>query len=324
VDAIQREKVQPVTMALRVLPRLLYGEGHAYSNPLTGSGTEESTKKITRQEIEKFYKTWFKADNATLVVVGDTTMAELKPKLEKLFDDWKGGEVPRKNIAKVESDTKNVVYLIDRPGSIQSIVLAGSLTVPRNNPHEIAIQSFNNVLGGQFTARLNMNLREDKHWSYGAGSQVVPAKAQRPFFAYAPVQSDKTKESMTEVAKELGAILKDKPVTQEELEKTKKQQVLELAGNWETMGAVGGSIGEIVVFGLPDDYYETYSARVKELELPPLKQAGDTVLNPDRMVWVVVGDLAKIEPGIRELGLGEIRYVNPDGKLIERAAAGGN
>jgi zinc protease len=324
IDAIQREKVQPVTMALRVLPKLLYGEGHAYSNPLTGSGTEESTKKITREEIEKFYKTWFQADNATLVIVGDTTMDEVQPKLEKLFNDWKGGEAPKKNIARVEPETKNVIYLVDRPGSIQSIVLAANLTVPRNNPHEIAIQSFNNVLGGQFTARLNMNLREDKHWSYGAGSQIVSAKGQRAFFAYAPVQSDKTRESMAEVAKEMGAIIKDKPVTTEELAKTKKQQVLELAGTWETMGAVSGSISEIVVFGLPDDYYETYSARVKELELPHLKQATDTVLQLDRMVWVVVGDLAKIEPGIRELGFGEIRYVNPDGKLIERAAAGGN
>ncbi len=325
IDAIQREKVQPMTMALRVLPKLLYGEGHAYSNPLTGSGTEESTRSITKQAIENFYKTWFKADNATIVVVGDTTMEEVKPMLEKLFGDWKGGEVPRKNIAKVQSETKNLVYLIDRPGSIQSILFAANLTVPRNNPHEIAIQSLNNVLGGQFTARLNMNLREDKHWSYGAGSSIVSARGQRAFFAYAPVQSDKTKESMAEIAKELGAIVKDKPVTQEELAKTKKQQVLELAGNWETGGAVAGSVAEIVIFGLPDDYYETYSARVKELELPHVRQATDTVLSLDRMVWVVVGDLAKIEAGVRELGFGEIRHITPDGKLIQRdGATGGN
>jgi zinc protease len=325
IDAVRREKVQPVSMALRVLPKLLYGEGHAYSNPLTGSGTEESTAKITRDDIEKFYKTWFKGNNATIIVVGDTTMAEIKPKLEKLFGNWKEGELPKKNIAKVEQETKNVIYLLDRPGSVQSIIFAGNLTVPRNNPDEIAIQTMNNVLGGQFTSRLNMNLREDKHWSYGARTLLSSARGQRPFFGYAPVQSDKTKESMAEFAKELGAIVKDKPVTQEELAKTKRQQVLELAGNWETIGAISGSIGEIVTYGLPDDYYSTYSEKVKSLELTDVKKSTDEVIHLDRLVWVVVGDLAKIEPGIRELGYGEIRYITPDGKLIERAsAAGGN
>ena len=324
IDAIQREKVQPMTMALRVLPQLLYGENHAYSNPLTGSGTEESTRRISRADIEKFYKTWFKADNATLIVVGDTTMAEVKPKIEKLFADWKPGEVPQKNIAKVERDSRDVVYLMDRPGSIQSIIFASNLTVPRNNPHEAAIETFNNVLGGQFTSRLNMNLREDKHWSYGAGSSIVSARGQRAFFSYAPVQSDKTKESMAEIAQELGAVIKDKPVSQEELAKVTRQQVLELAGTWETMGAVSGSIGDIVTYNLPEDYYDTYAERVKGLELSNMKQAADIVLNLDRLVWVVVGDLAKIEPGIRELGYGEIRYISPDGKIIQRAAAGGN
>ena len=325
IDAIQREKVQPVSMALRVLPQLLYGEGHAYSTPLTGSGTEESTRKISKEDIKKYYDTWFKADNATMIVVGDTTMEEVKPKLEKLFGDWKGGKVPKKNIAKVEQESKNVIYLLDRPGSIQSIIFAANLTVPRNNPDEFAIQSLNNVLGGQFTSRLNMNLREDKHWSYGARTLVYSGRGQRAFFGYAPVQSDKTKESMAEFASELGAIVKDNPVTAEELAKTKKQQVLEMAGNWETMGAVSGSIAEIVTFGLPEDYYETYTEKVKALELADLKAATEKVIHLDRLIWVVVGDLEKIEPGIRELGYGEIRYITPDGKLIDRGtSAGGN
>ncbi|MGZ8939747.1 MAG: M16 family metallopeptidase [Limisphaerales bacterium] len=325
IDAIQREKVQPVSMAMRVLPQLLYGEKHAYSNPLTGSGTEESTQKISREDIQNFYKTWFKADNATIIVVGDTTMDEVKPRLEKLFGDWKPGEVPAKNIATVEQQSKNIVYLLNRPDSIQSIIFASNLTVPRNNPNEVAIRSLNEVFGGQFTARLNMNLREDKHWSYGAQSAVASARGQRPFYSYASVQSDKTKESMAEIAKELGALVKDKPVTEEELGKTKKQQVLELAGNWETMGAVSGSISEIVAYGLPDDYYETYAEQVKALDLEAVRKATEKVIHLDRLIWVVVGDLAKIEPGIRELGFGEIRYITPDGKLIERSgAAGGN
>jgi zinc protease len=252
-------------------------------------------------------------------------MDEIKPRLEKLFGDWKSGEVPRKNIAHVDQETKNVIYLMDRPGSIQSIIFAGNLTLPKKNPGEVALQVLNNVIGGQFTSRLNMNLREGKHWSYGAHTMITGARGQRPFLAYAPVQSDKTKESMVEMAKEIGAIVKDAPATEEEVAKIKKQDVLELAGTWETMGAVSGSISEIVRYGLPDDYYNTYPQRVKKLEVGDVRKATDDLIHLDRLTWVVVGDLAKIESGIRELGYGEIRYINPDGKLIQRASnsAGG-
>jgi zinc protease len=323
LDSIKREKVQPVQMALRVFPKLLYGPGHAYANPFTGSGTEQSVNGLKREDMEKFYKTWFKADNATIIVVGDATMEEIKPKLEKAFAKWEGGKVPKKNVAKVDQESKNVIYLLDRPGSIQSIIFAGNLTLPFDNPEEIAIESLNNILGGQFTSRLNMNLREDKHWAYGAHTLVFGARGQRPFLAYAPVQTDKTKESMVEVAKELGAILKDKQATKEELEKVKKQQVLELAGSWETIGAVGGSIHDIVKYGLPDDYYQTYSSRVKGLDLGQVKQAADDLVHMDRLIWVVVGDLSKIEAGIRELGYGDIRFINADGQPINKERASG-
>ncbi len=320
LDAIKREKVQPTSMALRVFPQLLYGPGHAYSIPLTGSGTEESVRALKREDLEKFYQTWFKPNNATMIVVGDATMDEIKPRLESLLGGWKSGSVPRKNIAKVEQESKNVIYLMDRPGSIQSIIFAGNLTVPKDNPEEVALQTLDNILGGQFTSRLNMNLREGKHWSYGARTMIYGARGQRPFFAFAPVQSDKTKESMVEMTKELGGILKDTPPTEEEVSKNKRQQVLELAGTWETMGAVGGSISEMVRYGLPDDYFNTYSDRVKALNLDGVKKAAADLVHPDRMIWVVVGDLAKVEAGIRELNYGEIRYINADGKLIERAA----
>jgi zinc protease len=324
LDGIQREKVQPTTMALRVFPKLLYGEGHAYATPFTGSGTQASVSKIQRDHMKKFYETWFKADNATIIVVGDTTMAEIKPKIEKLLGDWKGGTVPKKNIANVEQANKHTIFLLDRPDSLQSTIFVGNLTVPKDNPHEIALEALNTVLGGQFTSRLNMNLREDKHWAYGAHSQIAGGRAQRPFFAYAPVQTDKTKESLAEIAKELGGILKDNPPKPEELDKVKKSQVLELAGSWETAGAVHRSIHEIVRYGLPDDYFQTYSSRVKALELPQITEAAKTVIHIDDLVWVVVGDRAKIESGIRELGYGDIRYIDADGQPMATQTAGGN
>ena len=138
----------------------------------------------------KFHETWFKPNHATLIVVGDTTLAELTPKLEKLLDGWKQGEVPVKNIGTVEYQPKPVVYLLDRPGALQSVILAGEIAPPRNNPDEIGIETMNNILGGNFGARINMNLREDKHWSYGASSRLINARGQRPFVVIAPVQTD--------------------------------------------------------------------------------------------------------------------------------------
>ena len=170
ISGIQREKTEPTSMALRVFPTLLYGKNHAYGNPLTGSGTEATVAKMNPAEMRKFHATWFKPNHATLIIVGDTTLAEMTPKLEKLFGAWKGGDVPSKNLAKVEPQKKPCVYLIDRPGSIQSLIFAGHVAPPKNNPDEIPIETMNNILGGNFTSRINMNLREDKHWSYGAHS----------------------------------------------------------------------------------------------------------------------------------------------------------
>ena len=316
LDSIQREKSEPTSMALRVLPRFLYGENHAYSNPFTGSGTEAAVAGLTREEARTFHRTWFKSDNATLIVVGDTTLAEITPKLDQLFGGWKKGAVPQKNLAQVESRTKPAVYLMDRPGAIQSIIFAGQIAPPRANAQEIAIETMNNILGGTFTSRINMNLREDKHWSYGARTILVPARGQRPYIVSAPVQTDKTKESVAEVDKELRGILGPHPITPVELAKAQKEQTLKLSGSWETIGRVTGSIAEIVRFRLPEDYFKRYPEKVLALQLSDLGQAGKTVVQPDSLVWVVVGDRAKIEPGLQELGFGEIRLIDTDGKPI--------
>lgn len=313
---IQREKVTPIQMALRVFPRLLYGEGHAYGNPLTGSGTEESVAKITRQDLMKFHQTWFRPNNATLVVVGATTMDEIKPKLEKLFKEWKKGEVPKKNINTVNMPSNSTVFIVDKPGSIQSIIFAGHVAPPKSNPDEIAIETMNNILGGSFTSRVNMNLREDKHWSYGAGSFFSGARAQRPFIAYAPVQIDKTKESMVELMKEMKEIVGSRPATEEELAKVKDNQILELPGSWETINAVSGYITQIIRFGLSDDYFDTYAGKVRSLTQTDISAVAKKVIHPDKFVWVVVGDRSKIETGIRELGFGEIKFIDSDGKLV--------
>jgi len=313
---IQREKVTPIQMALRVFSGLLYGSEHAYGNPLTGSGTEASVSAMTREELAKFHQTWFRPNNATLVVVGATTMDEIKPRLEKLFKDWKSAEVSQKNIGTVDFLNKGKIYILDRPGSQQSIIFAGHVAAPKNNPDEEAIQMMNNILGGEFTSRINMNLREDKHWAYGAFSFLYAARGQRPFIAYAPVQTDKTAESMKEIARELNEVISSRPPSAEEFTKTQNNEILALPGSWETAGAVMGSVSNIVRYGLPEDYYQKYPQKIKNLQLNEIQKAAKNVVKPEELVWVIVGDRAKIEESILNTGLGQVELIDADGKTI--------
>lgn len=315
---IQREKVTPLSMALRVFPKLIYGEGHAYDLPLTGSGTEESVSKLSIKALRDFHATWLKPNNATLIIVGDAGREELEGRLERLFARWQAGEVPHKNLARVEHQPASEVFIVDRPGSEQSILFAGHIVPPKSDPDELALDTANQILGGAFSSRINMNLREDKHWSYGARSLVYDTAAQRPFIVYAAVQTDKTRESMAEVQKELTGIRSggDMPPTAEELAKAKDQKTLTLPGRWETNGAVAGDIAQMVRFSLPEDYWDTLGSRVRALTLDDITAQADRSLQPGKLIWVIVGDRAKIEDGIKELDLGEIHYIDADGNPV--------
>ncbi|WPP49047.1 M16 family metallopeptidase [Catalinimonas niigatensis] len=319
IAGIQREKSQPVSMALRVMPKFLYGEDHAYSLPLTGSGDVETVEGFTRNDMIKFYDTWIKPNNSTMVVVGDISMQELTSQLEEKFAGWKKGEVPEKNIAKVNSGKSNVLYLMDRPESQQSVIIGGYLTEPYGDVDEIARQSMIKVFGGEFTSRLNMNLREDKHWSYGAMSLVWDAKGQRPLLAYAPVQTDKTKESLQEIIKEFQQVTGDKPITKEEFEKTKNNTILQLPGRWETNGSVAGSLNEMVKYGLDEDYYKNFDASVRNLSLEDVQSLTKKMLKPDQLQWFVVGDKEKIMKGLQEIGFDEVVEIDADGNPLQTA-----
>jgi len=314
---IRQEKTQPTSMALRVMPRLLYGEDHAYGQPLTGSGTEESVNAITRDDLKNYHQTWFKPDNATLIVVGDTTADEFAPRIEKLFRNWQGGAVPKKNIAAVAGRTDHPVYLIDKPGADQSIIFAARLIPSKADSDEVAVKAVNNILGGLSSSRVNMNLREDKHWSYGSRSLIIGTQAQRPFLIYAPVQTDKTKESIIELRKEVNGIINNNPATGDELNHLKSTVTRSLPGGWETSGAVLNSISSLVSYGLPDDYWDKYPQQVENLNLEQLAAAADVVVKPDEFVWVIVGDQKKIEAGIKSLEIGELVLLDADGQLID-------
>ena len=314
--AVQREKVSPVGIALRLMPKLLFGRGHAYATSFTGLGSEASLAEIDRDDLVRWHATWFKPDNATLVVVGDVGMAEVRPQLERLFAGWKRGEVPRKNVTPV-ANGERVVYFIDRPGSIQSFILAGQVAPPRGGAQELAFDTVVEVLGGGFVSRLNMNLREDKGWAYGAGAFLPDAAGQRPLLVFAPVQSDQTGPSMAEVLKETRGILAGRPVTVAELERVKKDEILSLPGSWETTGEVSDAVEEIVRFGLPDDHWARYPKQLYGLDLAAVNEAAADVLEADRMVWLVVGDRAQVEQQVRDAGFDDLRFIDADGKAVE-------
>jgi zinc protease len=314
---IQREKVTPQPMALRVVPTLLYGEGHPYAVPFTGTGSEASVGKMTREDLAKFHDTWFKPNNATLLVVGDTTVAEIKPKLEKLFASWKAGEVPKRTMPEVQQPEKDVVYLIDRPGSGQSVIFGAQLAPPQKDPDAIALQIVNGIFGGKFSSRINMNLREDKHWSYGVRAVLPAARGQRPYISISAVQTDKTKESMVELVKEYKNIVGGKPITEGELKDEQNNTTLGLPGSFETVQQLSGAYGNILEYGLPEDYYDTFTPKVLALTPENANEISKKYILPDHLLWVVVGDMGKVESGIRELNLGDVHKIDADGRPLQ-------
>lgn len=316
ISGIQNEKKNPQSMVMRVMPTLLYGEGHPYAMPMTGSGEEESVNSITLDDVKNFYGKWLRPNNATIVVTGDISLEDLTAKLEKRFGSWQKGEVTKKVIPEVKTvNTAKKIFLIDRPESQQSMIVAGYLTKPYGQMDETAIEQMNNVLGGDFTSRINMNIREDKHWSYGARSGIMNTRGQRPMFVMAPVQTDKTKESIQEVIKEVNSFVGDKQMTQAEFDKTKQNTVLSMSGMWETNASVNGSLRDIVKYNLPDDYWQKYGGKVQSLTLKDVQSTAKSIVQPDNLGWFLAGDASKTLPGLQTLGL-EVIQIDANGKVI--------
>jgi zinc protease len=311
IAAIQQQKAEPTRMAMRIEPRLVYGPGHAYGV----LATEQTVAALTPADLQKHHDTWFQPQGATLIVVGDTTLQQILPKLEARFGAWQAKPTPTKNIGPVQPPAAQTVYLIDKPNALQSVIAAAVVAPPRNNPQDLAIQAMTTSLGGAFTSRLNMNLREDKHWAYGAFAFTNDARGPSLFLALAPVQTDKTAESFGEVRRELNEVVAARPITASELTLAQGNLTKSLPGQWETNGAVANTIAEMVSFGLPDDYYDSYAGRIGALTPAQASQAAVTVVQPKALTWVVVGDRRKIQPDLEKLGL-QIRNIDPDGKPV--------
>ncbi|MFK2878231.1 M16 family metallopeptidase [Rhodanobacter hydrolyticus] len=317
---IAQEKTQPIGLALRSLPPLLYGAGHAYGIPFTGSGTEASIRSLTADDLRAFQQNWLRPDNVKILVAGDTTLDKIIPELNAAFGDWKAPAtpVPHKNIAQVAAQPRPRVFLIDRPDAPQSLILAGLLAPSTRTPDNLAIQVANGAFGGTFTSRLNMNLREDKRWAYGAQSFLMDAQGQRPMLFYAPVQTDKTAPSASEVLKEARAVIGDKPLTDAEITKIKDQRIRALPGGYETTVAVLGAMEGIVAYDRPDDYVQTLKPRLEAVTQAQAEAAIKEIVRPQAMTWVIVGDLKQIEAPVRALDLGDVQVLDADGKPVSK------
>ncbi|HBD19068.1 MAG TPA: peptidase M16 [Arenimonas sp.] len=316
IASIKQEKARPNSAALRLLPPLLYGQGHPYAIPFSGSGDEASIASLTRDDLLAYHQAYVRPEGSTLVVVGDTTLDEIVPLLEKHLGQWKGtGAAPAQPaVTEVALPSKPRVFLVDQPGAIQANVYVGQLAPSSMDAKATEFEIANSVLGGEFSSRLNMNLREDKHWAYGSYSFVQAAKGQRPWLAFAAVQIDKTAESIAELQREISEYATGKaPAKPEEVAKIQASEIRSLPGSYETANAVLGAIGGIVRYQRPDDYVVQRKAKIEGLT-PEAVHAAAATIRPEALTWVVVGDLSKIEQGVRALELGEVQVVDADGK----------
>ncbi|WP_332658322.1 M16 family metallopeptidase, partial [Brevundimonas sp.] len=318
IAGIQQANRSPGAIARRVLNAQMYGPGNPYGRP--GSGTEDTVAALTPADAAAWHETWFRPDNATLVVVGDTTLAELTPKLERAFAGWRTPSTPmpaRPGPADApDASGQPRILIVDRAGP-QSTILAGRVAPAFDPATEAAIDTMNTALGGAFTSRINMNLREDKGWSYGAGGGVPYGRGERIYSVSAGVQSDKTAESLAELRRELTEVVGSRPLTDEEIQAARANMVQGMAGNWETNAAIAGELQNMVVWGVPENYYDTYAGTVGSMTAAQAAVAARAIVGAGPTTWVVVGDRASIEPKIRALGYGDVQVVDIHGRPVQ-------
>ncbi|MEE4348805.1 MAG: pitrilysin family protein [Pacificimonas sp.] len=303
--AIERELSQPSAVARRLLPPLIYGETHPYGIPLTGTGTVEGVRSVTRDDLFAFRNTWLRPDNAGFFVVGDTTLAEIVPMLEARFGDWqaRGPVKGTKLFAPVEAPSESRIVLVDRPESPQSYIYAGYPLTVTGRDDDVALSIANVPLGGVFTSRLNMNLRETRGWSYGVRSGVGGVREQQAFTVTAPVQADRTGESIAELRRELAEFVSDAPITADETAETVAFLAGRRPGAYESTGSVLGALIANASLGRPDNYQETYADRLRALTPEEIAARAAAEIDPDKLVWVVVGDADVVRPQLEQLGL---------------------
>jgi predicted Zn-dependent peptidase len=299
----QHDEARIVAQTLFV--RALFGEDHPYGR--RAGGVEASVRGFTAEDLRAFYRRWFRPGNAALVVVGDVRARDVLPRLEAAFGGWARGAVPAPSWPDAAPIEGRRVYLVDKPGAPQSEVVMGSIGVSRATPDFFSLLVLNTALGGAFTSRLNQNLREDKGYSYGAGSSFAFDALRGPFSARAGVHTEVTDKALAEFLKELEAI--GRPLPDAELARARNYVALRFPESFQTVSSTAAQLGELVIYGLPLDYYGGYTKAVLGVRAADVERAARRYIDPARLVIVIVGDRARIEPGIRALDLGPLEIL---------------
>jgi len=302
---------EPATIASVGFSRVLYGRGHRYGTP--GYGTAETLKAFTVDDLRSFYATAFRPGNAALIAVGDFTPDRLVPMLESSFGSWKApaaAPAAAEKLPPVDQPAAREVILIDKPGAPQTQIRIGWIGAPRSTPDYFPLIVMNTILGGSFSSRLNMNLREKHGYTYGASSQFDMRALAGPFTAGAGVQTDKTGEALKEFFNELQGMLK--PIPADELNRAKNYVALRFPAAFESTGDVSRRLEDALVYKLPDDYFSKYVQNIQAVTAADVQRAAQKYIQPNRFAVVVVGDRQKIEPQIRPLNLGNLKMMTID------------
>ena len=307
---IDQELNSPASMANREIRTLVYGSGHPYAKA-SSSGTKNTVETFTREDLQAMYAKITNPNDATFIVTGDISLADATNLLNKKFSNWKSSNKStiKVNLFDVEDQTSPRVFLIDKPGAIQSYILAAQLLPPTNSNDDILIDYMNYAIAGSFTSRLNMNLREDKSWSYGVRTSTGYSQGQRLMRMTAPVQTDKTAPAILEILREYDEYINSSPINSDELSKIKNARTLRLPGQYETLGALLGGIEDIVKYNRDYDYLDTIADKRNSIKLEDVQSATSKYLDTNKWTWVIVGDLNEIEDPIRELNIGPLEII---------------
>ena len=316
---IQQETDSTVAMALRVGPKLVFGD-QPYGAAATG--TTESVKGLTREDVQSFYTSHYGPADSALVLVGDITPGEAKSFAERYFGGWSGTATPAITLPAAPAPKTTRVVIVDKPGAPQTALFAFGLGVPANSPEVPALQIMNYTLGGSFASRINMNLREAHGYTYGAQSGFREYRAGGDFLAGGLVRTDVTAPAAKELMSEIRNF-PSHPPTEDELKSAKTASIQSLPGQFETTEATAGAVGRLFLYDRPLDYYAALPAKFLAVTSNDVAKVATDDIHPDQLVIVAAGDRAKIEPGLKEAGLGPVEVRDINGTLVSGAADGG-
>jgi predicted Zn-dependent peptidase len=311
LTSLLQQKDRPTTIASMAFGKILYGSAHPYGNDV--SGTEQSIKDLTRNDLVKFYQTYYRPNNATLVVVGDVSMESMLPRLTKAFSDWKKGDVPETGMFVTPAVETRKVYLVDKPGAPQSEIRIGYPALARSTPDFFSVNLMNMILGGQFSSRLNSNIRERRGFSYGVRSMFQFDRLPGPFIASGGVQTAKTDSALQEFLREID-LMREKGISAEELEFAKNRTQGTFVAGFETPAQIAGGLVNIVVYNLPDDYFANYLKNFGAVTLADVQRVAKLYLDSSKMTIVVVGDVKTIRPGIEQMKFAPVVVADVNGK----------